>query len=306
LFELGTHRIAHIPQCSVQHPLINRVASVTRHALIDAQVASYSEAAHAGVARYLQVVIERSSQRAQVVLVANAPHAAPLRECFARMQAELGDALHSLWFNSQCEPTNTILGEHFEHIAGAPTVLEQFGGAAVHYPPGAFGQSNLEIAARIVSYVRDNVPQGSRVTEFYAGVGAIGLSLIDRVADLRLNEVSPHSLHGLAQGLAGLTPAMRARATVVPGAAGAAADAARDADVVIVDPPRKGLDPELVLALASQPPARLIYVSCGLESLLADTERLTRNGLLRLTALRAFNLLPFTEHVETVACYERA
>ena len=59
MFQLGTHRLVHIPNCSVQHPLINRVAAVVRRALVDAEVTPYSEAAHLGVARYLQVVVER-------------------------------------------------------------------------------------------------------------------------------------------------------------------------------------------------------------------------------------------------------
>ena len=80
LFELGTHRVVHIPNCSVQHPLINRVAAVVRRALVDARVTSYSDSAHLGLARYLQVVVERSSQTAQVVIVANSATArAPWR-----------------------------------------------------------------------------------------------------------------------------------------------------------------------------------------------------------------------------------
>jgi tRNA/tmRNA/rRNA uracil-C5-methylase (TrmA/RlmC/RlmD family) len=84
------------------------------------------------------------------------------------------------------------------------------------------------------------------------------------------------------------------------------ASAALDADVVIADPPRKGLDRELVEQLVADPPARFVYVSCGLDSFLADTARLTASGALRLSDLRAFNLMPYTEHVETVACFERA
>jgi 23S rRNA (uracil1939-C5)-methyltransferase len=75
--------------------------------------------------------------------------------------------------------------------------------------------------------------------------------------------------------------------------------------VVIADPPRKGLDPELTEYLGERPPERFVYVSCGLESLLHDTAQLTSRGRLRLRALNAFNLLPFTEHVETVAHFER-
>ncbi len=306
MFESGTHRVVHIPNCSVQHPLINRVATVVRRALVDAGVTSYSESAHLGLARYLQVVVERSSQRAQVVLVANTPTAEPLARCLDLIRERLGSELHSLWFNAQCDRTNTILGPTFQNWCGPDSVTERFGGAEVHYPPGAFGQNNLDIAERIVEHVAAQVPDGARVTEFYAGVGAIGLSLLPRVGALHMNELSPHSLQGMALGLAGLDAASLARVQVVPGPAGEAFLAASGADVVIADPPRKGLDRELLEHLREHPPQRFVYVSCGLESFLEDTSRLTAGGRLRLCSLTAFNLMPFTGHVETVGCFDRA
>ena len=154
MFQLGSHRVVPIPNCSVQHPLINRVVAVVRRALVDADVAPYSEAAHAGLARYLQVVVERSSQRAQVVLVANSATVEPLASCLDLVRERLGDELHSLWFNSHCERSNTILGPEFVNWCGPASVIEHFGGAAIHYPPGAFGQNNLDVAERIVEHVR--------------------------------------------------------------------------------------------------------------------------------------------------------
>ena len=306
LFELGSHRVVHIPNCRVQHPLINRVAAVVRRALVDARVTSYSERAHLGLARYLQVAVERSSQSAQVVIVANSATVAPFASCFDLIRERLGSELHSLWFNAHCERSNTILGPNFQHWCGPVGVVERFGGAAVHYPPGAFGQNNLEIAQDIIEHVRAQIPDGARVAEFYAGVGAIGLSLLARAGDIRMNEVSPHSLQGLELGLAGLDSENRAKISLFPGAAGAARRAAVGAQVVIADPPRRGLDPELTDYLSGQPPERFLYVSCALDSLLRDAARLTSRGTLRLGALTAFNLLPFTEHVETVARFERA
>ncbi len=120
-----------------------------------------------------------------------------------------------------------------------------------------------------------------------------------------MNELSPHSLRGMQLGLAALDPASRARVSVVPGPAAKAFQAASSANVVIADPPRRGLDPELLAHLSGQPPERFVYVSCGLPSLLTDTARLTANGAMRLSGLTAFNLMPFTEHVETVACFQR-
>jgi tRNA/tmRNA/rRNA uracil-C5-methylase (TrmA/RlmC/RlmD family) len=306
MFQSGTHRVVPIPDCSVQHPVINHVAAVVRSALVDADVPIYADATHRGLARYLQVVVERATQRVQVVLVANAATPAPLGPCLDMIRDRLGDQLHSLWFNAQCERSNTILGADFQRWCGPESVVERFGGEAVHYPPGAFGQSNLEIAERIIGHVRARVPAGARVTEFYAGVGAIGLSLLPQLRDIRMNEVSPPSLHGLALGLAALPPGERDKVSVLPGPAGDAAHAVAEAGVVIADPPRKGLDRALAERLAAGPPARFIYVSCGLDSFLADAALLTADGRLRLTDLSAFNLMPFTEHVETVACFDRA
>jgi 23S rRNA (uracil1939-C5)-methyltransferase len=306
LFELGTHRVVHIPSCRVQHPLINRVAGVVRRALVQARVPSYSDQAHLGLARYLQVVVERSSQAAQVVLVANCETAEPLAGCLELIREELGHELHSLWFNAHCDRSNIILGAHFERWCGPDTVAEHFGGAAVHYPPGAFGQSNLEVAQRIIEHLRADIPEGSCAAEFYAGVGAIGLSLIDRLRELRLNESSPHALRGLEQGIEGLDPVQRAKVVLRPGAAGAMQEAADGADVVIVDPPRKGLEPSLAQRLAERPPQRLLYVSCALDSLREDILRLTCQGALRLVGLTVFDMFPYTAHVETVAHFERA
>lgn len=306
LFELGTHRVVHIPNCSVQHPLINRVAAVVRRALVEARVTSYSDGAHLGLARYLQVVVERSSQTAQVVIVANSVTPEPLAVCLDLIRERLGSALHSLWFNANRERSNTILGPDFVNWCGPESVLEHFGGAAVHYPPGAFGQNNLDMAQNIIEHLRAQIPEGARVTEFYAGVGAIGLSVLARAGEIRMNEVGAHSLRGLELGVAQLDAANRAKISVVPGPAGAACLAASGSEVVIADPPRKGLDPELAEYLGERPPERFLYVSCGLESFINDTAQLTLRGKLRLRALNAFNLLPFTEHVETVARFERA
>jgi 23S rRNA (uracil1939-C5)-methyltransferase len=305
LFELGTHRVVHIPNCSVHHPLINRVANVVRRALVDAKVASYSDSAHLGLARYLQVVVERSSQTAQVVIVANSAVPEPLAECSGLIRERLGHDLHSLWFNSNLERANTILGADFHVWCGPESVVERFGGAAVHYPPGAFGQSNLEVAQLIIDRVRELIPSGSRVFEFYAGVGAIGLSVLQQAGEITMNELSPNSLHGLELGIAQLGPQERAKISLVPGEAGVHRLAASDHPIVIADPPRKGLDPELTNHLSNNPPERLIYVSCGVDSLLRDAAQLISRDRLRLESLTAFNLMPFTEHVETVAHFER-
>jgi 23S rRNA (uracil1939-C5)-methyltransferase len=159
------------------------------------------------------------------------------------------------------------------------------------------------MAERMIARLRELVPAGSTVVEYHAGVGAIGLSLLDRAASLWLNERGADSLHGLALGIAALPAEERARVTTSAGAAGEASGRAPDVDVVIVDPPRKGLEPALLAKLAARPPARLLYVSCDLGSLQRDAAQLCAGGVLRLAGLEAWNLMPYTGHVETVASF---
>lgn len=305
LFRAGTHEVVTVPNCVVHHPLVNETAGIVRGALADAGVPPWSDAAQAGIARYLQVVVERRSNTAQVVLVANAEDPQPLAPCLDMIRDRLDHRLHSLWFNARTGDGNAIFGPRFTRWCGPEAVVENFGGADVFYPPGAFGQSNLGVAERVIARLRDLIPADATVAEFHAGTGAIGLSLIEAVGSLRLNEVAPASLEGLAMGLERLTPQRRARTSVVAGPAGDAAAMVDGANVVIVDPPRKGLDAPLRDRLAASPPERVLYVSCGLSSLVQDVAALTVGGSLRLVGLTAFDQVPYTDHVETLAVLER-
>ncbi len=305
IFQEGSHRIVDIPRCLVHHPLVNRVAAALRDAIRATGVAPYVDRSHRGVLRYLQVVVERRSERAQVVLVANGEEPDALAGLARHLERALGPSLHSLWWNGNPARTNTILGPHWHRFTGAEAVREEIGGADVFFPPGAFGQTNLVLADRLVAQVAAWVPDGAAVTEFHAGCGAIGLGLLARAARVAFNEVQPDALAGLDLGLAAQPAAERARATILPGPAADFVERACAADVVIVDPPRKGLEAALLEGLVREPPARLIVVSCSLVAFLREARALLDDGRVRLAALVPFALFPFTEHVETVALFER-
>jgi tRNA/tmRNA/rRNA uracil-C5-methylase (TrmA/RlmC/RlmD family) len=304
LFQENSHRITDIPRCPIHHPLVNETAAAVRRAIRATGAAPYNDGAHRGLVRYVQIVIERPTGRVQVVVVGNGDDPEPLRPLLAALACDLGERLHSLWWNGQPARTNAILGPHWARIHGDDAVRERLGGADVFFPPGAFGQANLDLAEHIVAQVSDWVPDGARVLEFHAGCGAIGLGLAARVRHLTLNEVSPAALEGLERGRAALTPDVRVRTTVLPGGAGTHAGAIAAADVVIADPPRKGLEPELLDALCARPPRRVALVSCNLAAGLREARRLREAGL-GLAALSPYALFPHTEHVETVALFER-
>ena len=112
-------------------------------------------------------------------------------------------------------------------------------------------------------------------------------------------------MRGLRIGLAERPPEERARALVLSGDAGDAADLVAEADIVIADPPRGGLDEAALAALCAAPPAAPRLPACDLDSFEVQAARLLAGGRLRLAALAAYDLFPNTEHVETLACFER-
>ena len=305
IFEAGTHDVVDIPRCRVHHPLVNGVAAALREAIRATGTRPYTERTHAGVLRAVQIVVERASQSAQVVLVGNATTPDSLADLATALADGLGARLHSLWWNGNAERTNTILGSSWQHLHGPDAVCESVRGARVYFPPGAFGQSHLELAEALVARVHEWVPDGARVAEYYAGCGPIGLGLLRRAARVVFIESAPDAVRGLAMGIAARPEREQQRAAVIAGSAGEALEAREGAQVVILDPPRRGLDASLAMRLAADPPPLLIYVSCDLQSFHRDVAQLTSGGLLRLVALEAWSLFPNTEHVETLARFHR-
>jgi 23S rRNA (uracil1939-C5)-methyltransferase len=221
------------------------------------------------------------------------------------LKARLGTSLQGLFWNGQPARSNAILGPHWQHIAGELALEEHIAGARVFVPAAAFMQNNPAVYERIVQRIGAWVGDGLDVLELYAGVGAIGLSCLPRAARVRFNELSAGSLDGLRMGLSALAPELAARAQVLPGRAGEQAMLLAQADVVIVDPPRKGLDAELLEALCSRAtaPRELIYLSCGPAALIAEAERMQH--ALRLEQLVVFDLFPWTGHAEALARFAR-
>ena len=305
IFAEGSHRVVDIPNCPIHHPLINRAAAALKVSMRELGTSAYADAPHTGLVRALQVVVERATQTAQVMLVCNSSDSRSARPLLERLAQRLEPALHSMWWNGNPERTNTILGPHLEHVSGPPAVSERLGGARVFYPPAAFGQNNLDLFDRLLSQIHAGVPPARDVVELYAGSGAIGLGLAARSSSVVFNEIGAASLAGLALGLDTLPPDERRRCRVVAGPAEAAAAEIRGDCVVIVDPPRKGLDPGVLQALTRERPERLAYVSCGLTSFLRDAEALVHGGL-ELEATTLYDLFPYTAHVETLAWFRRA
>lgn len=308
IFEAGSHRLVSIPRCPVHHPNINRL--VKKMLAVDQEIplSLYDEASHTGLLRALQVAVEPASGLLQVLLLVRDPLEPKhqIKELLKELIAALVEApwLHSLWLGALPDRTNSLMAQGLEPLFGPAHYCEQSGGVSNFYPPGAFGQANPALHQRAVKEIHRYVWEDAPLAEYYCGVGTIGLGLLHPGRRATFNELGDGSLQGLRLGLKNLVVAQN-NVTVLAGPAGDHAEAYDAEGIVIVDPPRKGLDDALMDRLLEDPPRRLIYLSCGIEALIRESAEIQSKGLLSLTHLSAFNYFPFTQHVETLAVFDR-
>lgn len=308
IFRTGTHELVAIPGCPVHHPLIEQVLSVLVDLLNDAGIPPYVETSHTGLLRAIQLAVSTKSSLVQVTLLVRDElgQSSPVRASFLPVTARLSACcpVSGVFVGALPQKNNSLLAERYVKLWGEDCLTDEAGGASLFFPPDAFGQANPILHERVLSQICELLPERTSVFEYYAGVGSLGLGLLRAGHHVRFNEISGGSLQGLKLGLQafGEEPGPE---RIFEGRAGDHAGAYRESDTVLVDPPRKGLDPELLTRLKKEPPLRLIYLSCGLASFLKEADELLTNGGYRLAHLSGWGYFPFTEHLETLAVFER-
>lgn len=285
LFKKKSHEVLSIPHCQVHHPAINRAVGIINEEIIKQKVAPYRENPPSGTLRYIQLFVERRTNKVQLVLVANHGDLEPF--CKALLEYDLW---HSIWINIQSTSTNRIFGDAWKLIHGEPFLWQTLNHLSIPFHPGAFSQAHLPLFEKMLQKMESWVRPNDSILELYAGVGAIGLSLQHKTKKLILVENNPFA-HLSFQQMKTNIPYLCIDAN--------------EADflgheLIIVDPPRKGLDPQILPKLNSQ---RLIYVSCGFESFKRDCKKLFSTGW-RIKEALGYLLFPGTNHVEILALLE--
>jgi len=283
----------------------------------------YDDRLGTGDLRYIKMDVQQSSKLVQLSLVW---HASSRKEAGKRLEKFLQeltrrqDTWYQIWVNYN--PASLSVSRIFsyeenswERLEGSEEPLcEQLDlSIPIHrphlrFPPQVFRQANLRSFSQIVAALRRFVAPGSRVVEMYGGVGTIGLHLADLVSSLTCSDENPHNERCFNASVQDLPLKLQKRLQYCPGAAVRHISSLTDADVLIVDPPRKGLDEELVTALSrpwTTPSLRLVlYVSCGFPALQRDATRLLQAGW-TVTHAEGFVLFPGADHIETFCVFER-
>lgn len=198
---------------------------------------------------------------------------------------------------------NTIFGEQTLLLAGDAHLTDTLCGRTFSLSPTAFYQVNAECTEglyRLAAELADLPPSGV-LLDLYCGVGTIGLSMATPSQRLCGVEIHPQAVKD-AQSNAEANGRTPENTLFLCGDASIGVNACRkafgDPDVIVVDPPRKGLSAQVIGTLKSVAPPRIIYISCNPATLAADVAALSE--LYNVTRVVPFNMFPRTGHVETV------
>ena len=291
--------IVDLAECHLLPPAAFATARRVYERAVALGLPDYNLRTHAGYLRY--VVVRRSPQGALLlaVVTASGDYAAELDEVARDALAQPMVAGFHWLLNDTL--TDISLGAPLRHW-GAATLPMQVGARVLAIGPNTFFQNNVHLLLPLLDDVAGCVGGAAQVADLYGGVGTIALHLADRVEQVTCVESVAESAR-LAQ--------QNAAANRVGNVAVVAADVhafLRDQppgrfDVVVADPPRTGLGPDVCRALLHMRPRRLVYVSCNALTQLEDARALFTHY--RLTELRGYDMFPQTPHMESLAVFER-
>ena len=237
-----------------------------------------------------------------VCLVARKPHLFKEKELAAAIRRRF-PAVVSVILNYNPDDTNVILGKECRTLSGKSTIDDILCGLRFTLHPLSFYQVNhdaAELLYRTATALADLKPDETLV-DLFCGVGSIGLSMLrySGAKSLLGVEIIPEAVENAANNAAqnGIV-----NASFICGAAESVPFG--EADVLVLDPPRKGCQRELISYIVAQGIKRIVYISCNPDTLARDVALFRQNGY-AMSAVQPIDLFPRTGHVETVALLSR-
>ncbi len=285
LYATRSHEVVDARGCPVHHPEGDRVLDQIRRILDSHRVLPWEESTDQGVLRHLLIRVMPGTEEVGVVLVyGRVPR--KLRRLTLAIRGIEGVA--SVYGVLNRGPGQITAGSRL-HLAGAERLRGRVGEVDYLLSPAGFFQTNTAAVSALVDEVCRDLPERiGHLVDLYSGVGLFSLALAPRCDRVTAVERDPEAAGDL-RAAGGVE--------VVVGDASSLQELA--ADVVIVDPPRSGLGPEVVAQLLAARPERLVYVSCGPAALARDLAVLVEGGMEVLSVVPV-DLFPHTPHVETV------
>ena len=301
LYGINSHNLVHIDQCVVQHSKTNKAIGTVRKVLQKLQIPIYSEKSKKGIVRTVVARVGIQTGELQIVLI-TAKKELPQKEQIVEEIKKRLPEVKSIMQNINGEKTSLIFGEETVNLGGNDFIQETLGDLSFELSARTFFQLNPEQTVKLYNEVKEaaQLTGMEKVVDAYCGVGTIGLWVADQAAEIRGMDVIPESIEDAKKNAArhGIK-----HAQYVTGKAEVIlpkwAKEGWTPDVVIIDPPRTGLDQQLLETLLKVKPKRIVYVSCNPSTLAKDISVLA--PLYKIEYIQPVDMFPQTSHVECVS-----
>ena len=304
-FRAGTHDVVENQRCLILPEQTDAVKDAVMDYVNQYRVPAYDETTHTGLLRHIYVRRGAVSGQILVCLVCNGEKLPKVDALIARLKAIPGFTTLVLSVNTK--KGNAVLGDKFITLCGPGYIEDTLCGLNFRLSPRSFYQVNHHQAQRLyeAAISQAEITKNDTVLDLYCGVGTITLAMAGAAGKVIGVEVIPQAVEDARDNAKrnGIE-----NAEFFCGDAGAAAlELEKNGvkpDVVVVDPPRKGLNADTIEALHRMAPRRIVYVSCDPATLARDVALLKDQGY-TLASATAADLFPRCSHVESIVCLRR-
>ncbi len=296
-----THQIIPNMECALGVQVNEEILKIVVEFMNRNGVSAYDEETHRGLVRHVLIRYGFTTKEIMVCFVINGdniPHSEKLVDKLSQI-----DGMTSITYSVNCENTNVIMGKEFGVLWGQPYITDYIGDVQYQISPLSFYQVNPVQTEKLYTLAMEyaELKGEETVWDLYCGIGTISLFLAQKAKKVYGVEIVPQAIAD-ARNNAKINGITNAEFFV-----GKAEEILPEqykanqvyADVIVVDPPRKGCDEKLLDTMVQMKPRRIVYVSCDSATLARDLKYLCEHGY-ELERVKPVDQFPHTVHVETV------
>ena len=300
-YEAKTHKVVPIEECMIEDKISQEIIRTIRDMLKSFRIKTYDEDTGYGLLRHVLVRRGFSTDEIMVVLVIGSP-IFPSKNNFVKALRKKYPQITTVVLNVNDKKTSMVLGERDIVIYGKGYIRDTLCGCTFRISPQSFYQVNPVQTEILYKTAIEYAGLGRKETviDAYCGIGTIGLVAAKRAKNVIGVELNPDAVRD-ARINAKENKITNAR--FYQGDAGDfmenMAENGEHADVVFMDPPRTGSDKKFMSSVIKLNPSRIVYISCGPETLARDLEYLTKHGY-DVRKIQPVDMFSFTDHCENI------
>jgi len=301
-----SHDIVDSPQCMIQHSVSDRAKLIVKRFLEDNKISVYDEETGKGLVRHVMTRRGFNTGELMVVLVLNGKSLPQQNKLVRQLTADIPE-IKSIVLNVNTANTNIILGNRNIVVFGEETITDYIGRFKFKISPLSFFQVNPVQTEVLYNKALEYAGLTGEETVFdlYCGIGTISLFLSEKAKKVYGVEVVEEAIRDAKEnaklnGVDNVEFLVGEAEKIIPDMY----QKGIRADVVVVDPPRKGCDEVLLDTLVSMSPERIVYVSCNPATLARDLAFLTGKGF-QVVEVQPVDMFPWSIHVESCVLITR-